>query len=95
MKFTRSFEISPSTSVANVRLNVYSVERSLHFYRDLLGFQLIGRSSEDNAVLAPIDSNNKDHLLQLRVIEGEKSPIRQAGLYHFARCLLDGNKIAK
>lgn len=90
MKFTRSFEISPSTSVANVRLNVYSVERSLHFYRDLLGFQLIGRSSEDNAVLAPIDSNNKDHLLQLsrvdatRVIEGEKSPIRQAGLYHFA-----------
>lgn len=90
MKFTRSFEISPSTSVANVRLNVYSVERSLHFYRDLLGFQLIGRSSEDNAVLAPIDSNNKDHLLQLsrvdatRVIEGEQSPTRKAGLYHFA-----------
>ena len=81
MKFTRSFEISPSTSVANVRLNVYSVERSLHFYRDLLGFQLIGRSSDDNAVLAPIDSNNKDHLLQLsrvnatRVIEGEQSLI--------------------
>ena len=90
MKFTRSFEISPSTSVANVRLNVYSVERSLHFYHDLLGFQLIGRSSEDNAVLAPINSNNKDHLLQLsrvdatRVIEGEQSPIRKAGLYHFA-----------
>jgi catechol 2,3-dioxygenase len=90
LKFTRSFEISPSTSVANVRLNVYSVERSLHFYRDLLGFQLIGRSSEVNAVLAPIDSNNKDHLLQLsrvdatRVIEGEQSPIRKAGLYHFA-----------
>jgi len=88
---SRSFDISPSTSVANVRLNVYSVERSLHFYRDLLGFQVIGKSSEDNALLAPIDSNNKNHLLQLsrvdtshRVIEGEQSPIRQAGLYHFA-----------
>ena len=85
-----SFEISPSTSVAHVRLNVYNVERSLHFYRDLLGFQLIGRSSEDNAVLAPINSNNKNHLLHLsrvnatRVIEGEQSPIRKAGLYHFA-----------
>lgn len=91
MVSNRSFEISPSTSVANVRLNVYSVERSLHFYRDLLGFQVIGKSSEDNALLAPIDSNNKNHLLQLsrvdtshRVIEGEQSPIRQAGLYHFA-----------
>jgi catechol 2,3-dioxygenase len=88
---TRSFDISASTSVANVRLNVYSVERSLHFYRDLLGFQVIGKSSEDNALLAPIDSNNKNHLLQLsrvdtshRVIEGEQSPIQQAGLYHFA-----------
>jgi len=88
---TRTFEISPSTSVANVRLNVYSVEKSLHFYRDLLGFQVIGKSSDDNALLAPIDSNNKNHLLQLsrvdtshRVNEGEQSPIRQAGLYHFA-----------
>ena len=93
MVTSRSFDISPSTSVANVRLNVYSVERSLHFYRDLLGFQVIGKSSEDNALLAPIDSNNKNHLLQLsrldtshRAIEGEQSPspIRQAGLYHFA-----------
>ncbi|MGV8106843.1 MAG: VOC family protein [Nitrososphaerota archaeon] len=91
MVSTRSFDISPSTSVANVKLNVYSVERSLHFYRDLLGFQVIEKSSEDNALLAPIDSNNKNHLLQLsrvdtshRVIEGEQSPIQQAGLYHFA-----------
>jgi catechol 2,3-dioxygenase len=91
MEFTKSFEISPSTFVANVRLNVYSVERSLHFYRDLLGFQLIGKPSDDNAILSPIRSNNKDHLLQLsrvdtphRAIEGEHSAIRQAGLYHFA-----------
>ena len=91
MVSTRTFEISPSTSVANVRLNVYSVEKSLHFYRDLLGFQVIGKSSDDNALLAPIDSNNKNHLLQLsrvdtspRVNEGEQSPLRQAGLYHFA-----------
>ena len=91
MEFTKSFMISPSMSVANVKLNVYSVKRSLHFYRDLLGFQLIGKSSDDNAFLSPVGSNNKDHLLHLsrvdkanRVIEGEQSTIRHAGLYHFA-----------
>lgn len=74
-----------------MRLNVYSIERSLHFYQDLLGFQLIGKPSVDNAILSTIGSNNKDYLLQLsrvdtphRVIEGEHSAIRQAGLYHFA-----------
>jgi catechol 2,3-dioxygenase len=87
----KSFEISPITSVANVRLNVHNVERSLHFYHHLLGFQLIGKSSNDKAILSPIGSNSKDHLLQLsrvdtphRVIEGEQPTIRQAGLYHFA-----------
>jgi catechol 2,3-dioxygenase len=88
---TKSFEISPSTSVGHVRLNVHSVERSLHFYQDLLGFQLIGKPSDENATLASIGSNNNDHLLELsrlrtphRMIEGERSTFRQAGLYHFA-----------
>ena len=78
-------------SVADIRLNVYSVERSLHFYRDLLGFQLIGKPADDSALLSTFGSNNRDHLLHLskvdtanRVIEGEQSLIRQAGLYHFA-----------
>ena len=78
-------------SVANVKLNVYSVERSLRFYRDLLGFQLIGKTSDDSAFLSPIGSNNKNYLLHLsridtanKVIEGEQSTIRKAGLYHFA-----------
>jgi len=91
LEFTKSFEISPSTFVANVKLNVSSVERSLYFYQDLLGFQLIGKPSDDNAILSPIGSNYKNHLLQLsrvdtphREIKGEHSAIRQAGLYHFA-----------
>jgi catechol 2,3-dioxygenase len=88
----KSFNISPKTSMGHVRLNVRSVERSLHFYRDLLGFQLIGKTSDENALLAPVGSNNNDHLLELsrldklhRIIEGEQQlTVRQAGLYHFA-----------
>lgn len=79
-------------SVANVKLNVYSVERSLTFYRDILGFQLIGKSSDESAFLSAIGSNNKNYLLHLSRIdkgnkvieEGEQSIIRKAGLYHFA-----------
>ena len=79
-------------SVANVKLNVYSVERSLSFYRDILGFRLIGKTSDDSAFLSSIGSNNKNYLLHLSRIdtgnkvieEGEQSTIRKAGLYHFA-----------
>jgi catechol 2,3-dioxygenase len=80
-------------SVANVSLNVYSIERSLRFYCDLLGFQLAEKPSDDNASLSPIasSSNNKHSLLYLNridttntVIEGEQKTSRQAGLYHFA-----------
>jgi catechol 2,3-dioxygenase len=78
-------------SVANVKLNVHDIERSLSFYRDLLGFQSIGKNLEDNVFLSPVSSNNKNYLLQLSRIdtantvnEGEKSTIRKAGLYHFA-----------
>jgi catechol 2,3-dioxygenase len=78
-------------SVANVNLNVHDIERSLSFYRNLLGFQLIGKASDDNALLSPVGSNSKNYLLQLsrfdkanKVIDGEQSTIRKAGLYHFA-----------
>lgn len=78
-------------SVDNVCLNVYNVERSLNFYHDLLGFQLMGKPSDDNAFLSPNESNNEHYLLRLRKvnsinrdIEEGRSRIQQAGLYHFA-----------
>ena len=89
---TKSFEINPSTSVGRVSLNVRSIERSLHFYHDLLGFQIIGKFSDENAELASVGSNNNNYLLHLSrshasshlMIERKQSTIRQAGLYHFA-----------
>lgn len=93
MEFTKPFDISPSMSLANVKLNVYDLERSLIFYHELLGFQLVGKSSDHTVFLSPTVSNNKNHLLQLSQIdstdtdtanETEQSIIRKAGLYHFA-----------
>ena len=86
----KSFIINTSTTVSHVRLNVYNVARSLHFYHDLLGFRIIGNPSEDNAILSATGQDTKGYLLQLhkvnnqdRIIEGKRS-IRQAGLFHFA-----------
>lgn len=91
MESNSSFEISTCMSVANVKLNVHNIKRSLSFYRDLLVFQLIGKASDHNALLSPVGSNNKNYLLHLsridtgnKVIRGEQSTIRKAGLYHFA-----------
>ena len=39
----KAFEISPRTSVAYVKLKVNDIQRSLDFYEQLLGFELIGR----------------------------------------------------
>jgi catechol-2,3-dioxygenase len=69
VEFTKWFEISPSMSIANVKLNVHDIERSLSFYHDLLGFQSIGKNSDDNLFLSPVSSNNKNYLLQLSRID--------------------------
>ena len=90
MESTKPFEITPGMSVANVKLNVSSIERSLRFYRDILGFQLIGKTSDESAFLSAVGSNNKNYLLHLSKIdttniEVEVEPLSQkAGLYHFA-----------
>lgn len=78
-------------SLANVKLNVLDVEKSLSFYGDLLGFHQIGKASDESALLSSVSSDSKNYLLQLSRmdkpsmgIEGEQSTIRKAGLYHFA-----------
>ncbi|HKQ21409.1 MAG TPA: VOC family protein [Nitrososphaeraceae archaeon] len=90
MESTEPFEITPDMSVANVKLQVSSIETSLRFYHDILGFQLVGKTSDDSAFLSPVGSNNKNYLLHLskidttNILSEEEESIRNAGLYHFA-----------
>ena len=90
LESAKSFEISPSMSVGNVKLNVCNIERSVSFYRDVLGFQSIGNTSYENAFLSPVGNNNKNYLVHLSKIDtaiiptGRARSIRRAGLYHFA-----------
>jgi catechol 2,3-dioxygenase len=88
------FEINPATKIAYVSLNVFDLERSLEFYRSLLGFKVVGRQSGEKVRLS-VDRNG-GHLLELWQVGSKQGDLefnfktsapvapKRAGLYHFA-----------
>jgi catechol 2,3-dioxygenase len=96
---SKRFEISPGTKVAHIRLRVCNMQRSLNFYSRLLGFNLIRKTSDENVLLSAYGIDN--YLIHLskvsnehRIIEGEQSAARRAGLFHFAILLPSRNHLA-
>ena len=90
--------INPNLKIDHVHLKVSNLERSLQFYRSILGFKII-RQEDKTAFLSSSSSssNNKDSSMFLVVLSEIKSEIkdsaisytfphrsRVAGLYHFA-----------
>jgi catechol 2,3-dioxygenase len=75
--------------IGHVVLKVRDLDRSLAFYRDLLGFEVVGELSNVMIFLSAGRENHHD-LALLRVGEHAPSPIPNAiGLYHFAVQLAD------
>lgn len=86
-----TYHSKPATYVGSVRLRVESVERSLRFYQDLLGFKILRQESNSAALTA----DGKTELLSLVQPEGIKpKQERRAGLYHFAILLPDRSHLA-
>ncbi len=86
----KAFEISPRTSVANVKLGVNDILRSLDFYERLLGFELFGKVSDENAFLSASGNGNEKYLIHLskvvnkHTIDKRERLAKRAGLFHFA-----------
>lgn len=68
-----------SMRIGHVSLNVSDIDESLDFYRSVLGFKTIGRSSGKRALL----SANSKVLIELLQADA-KQDAQRAGLYHFA-----------
>ena len=96
----KAFEISPRTSVAYVKLRVNNILRSLDFYERLLGFELFGKVSDENAFLSASGNGNEKYLIHLskvvneHTIDKRERLAKRAGLFHFAILLPNRRHLA-
>src|SRR5215216_6619367 len=79
-----SYKIPAQTKIGHVHLKASSLERSLQFYRDLLGFELTQKYG-DNAVF--LSAGGYHHHIGLNTWysrNAEPAPVKAAGLFHLA-----------
>ncbi|MFO1457824.1 MAG: VOC family protein [Verrucomicrobiota bacterium] len=94
MKSTAVREIDPGVRVGHVHLKVADLERSLRFYRDVLGFALTQRFGSQAAFLS---ASGYHHHIGLNTWEsaGGKPPAPgTTGLYHVALLYPDRASLA-
>ena len=76
--------IHPQTKIGHMHLTVANLEKSLIFYRDILGFEISARYG-DSAVF--LSAGGYHHHIGLNTWQGEgvtPPPAGHSGLYHFA-----------
>jgi catechol 2,3-dioxygenase len=93
----QTFCVHPSMRIGYVSLNVSDIQRSLEFYESILGFRVLGRLSNDKALLSTA-GNPSSHLVELLQIKDKESrrsaAVKSAGLYHFAILLPERKYLA-
>src|SRR5215207_3789104 len=76
--------VNPGTRIGHVHLQVGNIERSLGFYRDILGFEITQWYGEDAVFLS---AGGYHHHIGLNTWAGRNvppAPRNTAGLFHFA-----------
>ncbi|MGZ5192032.1 MAG: VOC family protein, partial [Flavisolibacter sp.] len=79
-----AYKVPAQTKIGHVHLKVADIERSLQFYRDLLGFE-ITQYYGDNAVF--LSAGGYHHHIGLNTWyskNGTPAPVHSAGLFHVA-----------
>ena len=88
---TKKYHEKPITHIGKVSLNVLNLERSLKFYQEIIGFQLLDQTERQ----ATLTANGKDPLLILNEpVNVQPRKQRTTGLYHFAILLPKRNYLA-
>src|SRR5438874_7849524 len=80
----RAMNIDPRVEIGHVHLKVADLERSLGFYRDILGFEVMERMGDQAAF---ISAGGYHHHIGLNTWEskgGMPPPRGHTGLYHTA-----------
>ena len=75
------------TELGHVSLFVRDLERSVGFYRDLLGLRETGRGKEGRIVFLSAGAHHHDVSLEVARVAAESAPAGAPGLYHVAFCV--------
>lgn len=87
--------IHPETRIGHVHLKVADIQRSLGFYRDILGFEVTQRYGEEAVFLS---AGGYHHHIGLNTWAGRgvpPAPRNTAGLFHLAILYPDRRELAK
>lgn len=84
---TSTYQIPATTHLGEVSLRISNLERSIQFYTEVVGLQLLERSEK----VATMTADGKKSLLRLeQLTDAVTMPVRStSGLYHFAILLPD------
>ena len=89
------YSVHPNTQIGHVHLTVADLDRSLKFYRDLLGFHITARFGNSAVFLS---SGSYHHHIGLNTWAGPNvtpPPSGHSGLYHFAILYPNRHELAK
>ncbi len=90
-----SYEIHPHVKIGHIHLTVSDLEKSLNFYRDVLGFNVTATFNNSAVFLS---SGNYHHHIALNTWAGKGAPPPPkgtTGLYHFAILYPNRRELAK
>jgi catechol 2,3-dioxygenase len=76
--------LDPGTDIGHVHLKVADLERSVAFYRDVLGFEVTSRVRNEAAFLSAGGYHHHIGLNTWESLGAPPPPRRSTGLYHFA-----------
>lgn len=80
----QAYTIPAQTRIGHVHLKVADLERSLHFYRDLLGFELTTMYGDQAAFLSAGGYHHHIGLNTWYSKNAPPAPLHNAGLFHTA-----------
>lgn len=87
--------IHPQTIIGHVHLKVADIDRSLKFYCDTLGFELVNRIGSSAAFISAGGYHHHIGLNTWESREGSPPPPGHTGLYHFAILLPNRIELAR
>lgn len=90
-----NYKIPDGTGIGHVHLKVADLDRSLHFYRDLLGFEVTQRYGEQAVFLSAGGYHHHIGLNTWQSKDASPAPRDSAGLFHVAILYPERKDLAK